>query len=71
MFVPTVTCAVMQKTGAGLHTANSCYWDTTMDGRQLSTSAEPSVDLLFQTIVQLHTHLNVKMLLNLSQTLSL
>ncbi|AWO95647.1 Dynlt3 protein [Scophthalmus maximus] len=26
-----VTCAVMQKTGAGLHTANSCYWDTTMD----------------------------------------
>uniref|UniRef100_A0A3Q3F6U2 Dynein light chain Tctex-type 3 n=1 Tax=Labrus bergylta TaxID=56723 RepID=A0A3Q3F6U2_9LABR len=28
-----VTCAVMQKTGAGLHTANSCYWDTTMDGK--------------------------------------
>lgn len=27
-----VTCAVMQKTGAGLHTANSCFWDTTMDG---------------------------------------
>lgn len=27
-----VTCAVMQKTGAGLHTANSCYWDTSMDG---------------------------------------
>ncbi|KAG7503771.1 hypothetical protein JOB18_044644 [Solea senegalensis] len=27
-----VTCAVMQKTGGGLHTANSCYWDTTMDG---------------------------------------
>ncbi|XP_073318444.1 dynein light chain Tctex-type 1-like [Pagrus major] len=27
-----VTCAVMQKTGAGLHTANSCYWDTAMDG---------------------------------------
>ncbi|XP_041834825.1 dynein light chain Tctex-type 3-like [Melanotaenia boesemani] len=27
-----VTCAVMQKTGAGLHTANSCYWDTTTDG---------------------------------------
>lgn len=40
VFTPTVTCAVMQKTGAGLHTANSCYWDTTMDGRQLSTSAE-------------------------------
>ncbi|XP_056287402.1 dynein light chain Tctex-type 3-like [Pseudoliparis swirei] len=27
-----VTCAVMQKTGAGLHTANSCYWDTAVDG---------------------------------------
>uniref|UniRef100_M3ZW26 Dynein light chain Tctex-type 3 n=2 Tax=Xiphophorus TaxID=8082 RepID=M3ZW26_XIPMA len=27
-----VTCSVMQKTGAGLHTANSCYWDTSMDG---------------------------------------
>lgn len=27
-----VTCAVMQKTGAGLHTANSCYWDSAMDG---------------------------------------
>uniref|UniRef100_A0A3Q2XMP4 Dynein light chain Tctex-type 3 n=2 Tax=Hippocampus comes TaxID=109280 RepID=A0A3Q2XMP4_HIPCM len=26
-----VTCALMQKTGAGLHTANSCYWDTAMD----------------------------------------
>ncbi|XP_051768296.1 dynein light chain Tctex-type 3 [Ctenopharyngodon idella] len=27
-----VNCAVMQKSGAGLHTANSCYWDTTTDG---------------------------------------
>ncbi|XP_077423111.1 dynein light chain Tctex-type 3-like [Vanacampus margaritifer] len=27
-----VTCALMQKTGNGLHTANSCYWDTAMDG---------------------------------------
>ncbi|KAM9328789.1 dynein light chain Tctex-type 1-like [Pholidichthys leucotaenia] len=26
-----VTCDVMQKTGAGLHTANSCYWDTSTD----------------------------------------
>lgn len=33
-FPPAVTCAVMQKTGAGLHTANSCYWDTTMDGKE-------------------------------------
>lgn len=34
VFLRTVTCAVMQKTGAGLHTANSCYWDTAMDGKQ-------------------------------------
>ncbi|MGH0167961.1 UNVERIFIED_CONTAM: hypothetical protein FKN15_057818 [Acipenser sinensis] len=30
-----VNCAVMQKSGAGLHTANSCYWDTTTDGKTL------------------------------------
>uniref|UniRef100_A0A8C5GL96 Dynein light chain Tctex-type 3 n=1 Tax=Gouania willdenowi TaxID=441366 RepID=A0A8C5GL96_GOUWI len=33
-----VTCAVMQKTGAGLHTANSCYWDTAMDGECFKTN---------------------------------
>lgn len=27
-----VTCFIMQKTGAGLHTASSCYWDNTTDG---------------------------------------
>lgn len=27
-----VTCIIMQKTGAGLHTASSCYWDNTTDG---------------------------------------
>ncbi|GAA6092618.1 hypothetical protein Q7C36_021285 [Tachysurus vachellii] len=27
-----VNCTIMQKSGAGLHTANSCYWDTTTDG---------------------------------------
>ncbi|XP_044522973.1 dynein light chain Tctex-type 3-like [Gracilinanus agilis] len=27
-----VTCAVMQKSGSGLHTASSCFWDTTSDG---------------------------------------
>ncbi|KAM9709901.1 dynein light chain Tctex-type 3-like [Menidia menidia] len=27
-----VNCSVMQKSGAGLHTANSCYWDTATDG---------------------------------------
>ncbi|KAG9334425.1 hypothetical protein JZ751_007681 [Albula glossodonta] len=33
-----VNCAVMQKSGAGLHTANSCYWDTATDGK---TSCSP------------------------------
>ncbi|XP_003386291.1 PREDICTED: dynein light chain Tctex-type 1-like [Amphimedon queenslandica] len=27
-----VNCVVMQKTGAGLHTAMSCYWDNNTDG---------------------------------------
>lgn len=27
----------MQKSGAGLHTANSCYWDTTTDGKAVSS----------------------------------
>ena len=31
-FKYTVTCLIMQKNGAGVHTANSCYWDTVTDG---------------------------------------
>uniref|UniRef100_A0A8C5WS11 Dynein light chain Tctex-type 3 n=1 Tax=Laticauda laticaudata TaxID=8630 RepID=A0A8C5WS11_LATLA len=27
-----VTCAVIQKYRAGLHSASSCFWDTTTDG---------------------------------------
>jgi hypothetical protein len=27
-----VTSVVMQKNGAGLHTATSCFWDNTSDG---------------------------------------
>jgi len=27
-----VTCVIMQKNGAGLHTANSCFWDNSSDG---------------------------------------
>lgn len=27
-----VTCSIMQKTGAGIHTASSCYWDSATDG---------------------------------------
>ncbi|KFP58056.1 Dynein light chain Tctex-type 3, partial [Cariama cristata] len=32
-----VTCAVMQRSGAGLHTASSCFWDTTTDGNRTCT----------------------------------
>eukprot|EP00161_Ancyromonas_sigmoides_P000621 TRINITY_DN1047_c0_g1_i1.p2 TRINITY_DN1047_c0_g1~~TRINITY_DN1047_c0_g1_i1.p2 ORF type:complete len:132 (-),score=99.21 TRINITY_DN1047_c0_g1_i1:48-392(-) len=31
-FKYVVTCLVMQRNGAGLHTASSCYWDNTTDG---------------------------------------
>ncbi|RKO98150.1 hypothetical protein CXG81DRAFT_29580 [Caulochytrium protostelioides] len=27
-----VTTTIMQKTGAGLHVASTCYWDATTDG---------------------------------------
>jgi len=27
-----VTCVVVQKNGAGFHTASSCFWDNTTDG---------------------------------------
>lgn len=29
----TVTCVIMQKNGAGLHTASSCFWDNSTDGK--------------------------------------
>lgn len=31
-FKYVVTCVIMQKNGAGLHTAASCWWDSTTDG---------------------------------------
>mmetsp|Transcript_17174 Transcript_17174/g.56232 ORF Transcript_17174/g.56232 Transcript_17174/m.56232 type:complete len:114 (-) Transcript_17174:3289-3630(-) len=31
-FKYVVTCMIMQKNGAGLHTASSCFWDNTVDG---------------------------------------
>eukprot|EP00727_Mastigamoeba_balamuthi_P004193 m51a1_g13771 putative dynein light chain tctex-type 1 (115) ;mRNA; f:265065-265409 len=31
-FKYVVTCVIMQKNGAGLHTASACFWDTTCDG---------------------------------------
>jgi dynein light chain Tctex-type 1 len=31
-FKLTVSASVLQKTGAGLHTAQACYWDSVHDG---------------------------------------
>ena len=31
-----VTAVIMQKNGAGLHTATSCFWDNTTDGARLA-----------------------------------
>jgi len=31
-FKYVVTCVIMQKNGAGLHTSSSCYWDKDSDG---------------------------------------
>lgn len=31
-FKYVVTCIIMQKNGAGLHTASTCFWDTKSDG---------------------------------------
>ncbi|KAI8054497.1 dynein light chain Tctex-type 1, partial [Syncephalis plumigaleata] len=27
-----VTCVILQRTDAGIHAANACYWDNTRDG---------------------------------------
>lgn len=31
-FKYVVTCIILQKSGAGLHTAASCFWDNATDG---------------------------------------
>jgi dynein light chain Tctex-type 1 len=31
-FKYVVTCVIMQRNGAGLHTAASCFWDNDTDG---------------------------------------
>ncbi len=31
---PSVTCVIMQKSGAPLHTAATCFWDTKTDGKE-------------------------------------
>jgi hypothetical protein len=36
IYVDAVTCTIMQKNGAGLHSASSCYWDNSTDGSFIS-----------------------------------
>ena len=31
MVMMPVSCVIMQKNGAGIHSSNSCYWDATND----------------------------------------
>uniref|UniRef100_A0AAQ5ZN12 Dynein light chain Tctex-type 3 n=1 Tax=Amphiprion ocellaris TaxID=80972 RepID=A0AAQ5ZN12_AMPOC len=49
-----VTCAVMQKTGAGLHTANSCYWDTAMDDSESMRNSSESLRKLHREVGKPH-----------------
>lgn len=34
----TVNCIIMQKNGAGLQTASSCFWDNSTDGKENANS---------------------------------
>ncbi|CAN8018641.1 unnamed protein product [Ixodes persulcatus] len=48
-FAVPVTCVIMEKNGAGLHTATSCYWDNTTDGgyaKLLSQLLRPRISAL-------------------------
>ncbi|XP_032750630.1 dynein light chain Tctex-type 1 isoform X1 [Rattus rattus] len=51
-----VTCVIMQKNGAGLHTASSCFWDSSTDGRILtlldSVVMPTALELSHSSVVQ-------------------
>lgn len=32
-----VTCVIMQKNGAGMQTASTCFWDNSTDGKDKNT----------------------------------
>nr|KAF6341139.1 dynein light chain Tctex-type 1 [Myotis myotis] len=36
-----VTCIIMQKNGAGLHTASSCFWDSSTDAFYRKETCQP------------------------------
>ena len=52
-----VNCLIMQKTGAGLHTASSCYWDNSTDGQHTHTHT------LTHTHTHSHTHIHTSVAL--------
>jgi dynein light chain Tctex-type 1 len=52
-FKYVVTCIIMQKNGAGLHTASTCYWDTLTDG-SCSVRWENSTMHAIVTVFALH-----------------
>lgn len=51
LFCTSVTCVIMQKNGAGLHTASSCFWDNQTDGKSLCVVWSPFVTHLFLLLI--------------------
>jgi len=47
-----VTCIIMQKNGAGIHSTNSCFWDSANDNSiQIKWPGEKKKDNQIQSIV--------------------
>ncbi|XP_064216569.1 dynein light chain Tctex-type 1 isoform X1 [Aotus nancymaae] len=49
-----VTCVIMQKNGAGLHTASSCFWDSSTDATGSHSVTKASVQWRAHSSLQLH-----------------
>jgi len=47
-FKYVVSCVIVQKNGAGLHTATSCYWDNTTDGHTTVRWENKSIHCIVQ-----------------------
>jgi dynein light chain Tctex-type 1 len=52
-FKYVVTCIIMQRNGAGLHTASTCFWDSKYDG-SVSVPWENSTTHAIVTVFALH-----------------
>lgn len=42
-----VTCVIMQKNGAGMQTASTCFWDNSTDGKDKNTCVFLMQNLFF------------------------